>query len=104
MPGKYFQPPDAAQAHRVPPGQLLAKGFPVLTYGETPQISQESWQCPIWGLASEVAFRWSDVMVMPQRDFTADFHCVTTWSKLDVVWRGVRGLSPSGRPLDQGTV
>jgi DMSO/TMAO reductase YedYZ molybdopterin-dependent catalytic subunit len=29
---------------------------------------------------------------MPQSEFTADFHCVTTWSKLDVKWRGVRVL------------
>jgi DMSO/TMAO reductase YedYZ molybdopterin-dependent catalytic subunit len=29
-------------------------------------------------------------MAMPQTEFTADFHCVTTWSKLDVTWTGVR--------------
>ncbi len=29
-------------------------------------------------------------MDMPQSEFTADFHCVTTWSKLDVTWRGVK--------------
>jgi DMSO/TMAO reductase YedYZ molybdopterin-dependent catalytic subunit len=29
-------------------------------------------------------------MALPQSEFTADFHCVTTWSKLDVTWRGVR--------------
>jgi DMSO/TMAO reductase YedYZ molybdopterin-dependent catalytic subunit len=29
-------------------------------------------------------------MDLPQHDFTADFHCVTRWSKLDVQWRGVK--------------
>lgn len=29
-------------------------------------------------------------MAMPQSEFTADFHCVTTWSKLDVQWTGVK--------------
>lgn len=26
---------------------------------------------------------------MPQADVTADFHCVTRWSQLDNVWRGI---------------
>jgi len=28
-------------------------------------------------------------MALPQQNFTADFHCVTTWSKLDVKWTGI---------------
>ena len=33
---------------------------------------------------------WSDFMALPQQDFTADFHCVTRWSKRDVKWTGVK--------------
>lgn len=90
MPGKFFQKPDPSLGDRVPPGQHLAKGFPVLTYGSTPQINREDWEFKIWGLASPQTLRWNDIMAMPQSEFTADFHCVTTWSKLDVKWRGVR--------------
>lgn len=90
MPGKFFQKPEPAQSDRVPPGQYLAKGFPVLTYGETPQISTDEWQFKVWGLVEDKTFTWSDFMNLPQHDFTADFHCVTRWSKLDVKWTGVK--------------
>ena len=30
------------------------------------------------------------VMALPQVDDVSDFHCVTTWSRLDNHWRGVR--------------
>lgn len=90
MVGKFFQKPDASLRDRVPPGQHLAKGFPVLTYGPTPTVSTSDWQLKVWGLAKPVTFSWEDLMAMPQSEFTADFHCVTTWSKLDVQWRGVK--------------
>lgn len=88
--GRFFHQPGPDLSDRVPPGQHLASGFPVLTYGETPQISPDVWQLKIWGLAQATEFTWADVMAMPQSDFTADFHCVTTWSKLDVKWTGIR--------------
>jgi DMSO/TMAO reductase YedYZ molybdopterin-dependent catalytic subunit len=88
--GKFFEKPGPELADRVPPGQHLAKGFPVLTYGETPHISRSDWSLTISGLAETKTFTWDDLMALPQTDFTADFHCVTTWSKLDVKWRGVR--------------
>ena len=90
MLGKFFQKPDPELQQRVPPGQHLAKGFPVLTYGETPIVTVNDWQLRVWGLATPVTFSWADLMAMPQSSFTADFHCVTTWSKLDVQWTGVK--------------
>lgn len=90
MLGKFFQKPDSELQDRVPPGQHLAKGFPVLTYGQTPIVRPESWEFKVWGLVTPKTFTWEDFMAMPQHEFTADFHCVTTWSKLDVKWRGVK--------------
>lgn len=90
MLGKFFKKPEAEHKDRVPPGQRLATGFPVLTYGPTPQIDRATWQFRVWGLAQEKTFSWDDFMAMPQSEFTADFHCVTTWSKLDVQWVGVK--------------
>lgn len=89
---KFFHKPGPEMSDRVPPGQHLAKGFPVLTYGDTPAIDTANWQLKVWGLAKEITFNWSDLMAMPQSTFTADFHCVTTWSKLDVQWVGVKVL------------
>jgi DMSO/TMAO reductase YedYZ molybdopterin-dependent catalytic subunit len=88
--GKFFQKPTPELASRVPPGQYLAKGFPVLTYGDIPQISTADWCLNVAGLAQEQVFSWQDMLTLPQTEFTADFHCVTTWSKLDVKWRGIR--------------
>ncbi len=90
MAGKFFHKPDPELADRVPPGQKLAKGFPVLTYGETPEIGMADWRLTISGLAQPKTFTWDDLMALPQSDFTADFHCVTTWTKLDVQWTGVK--------------
>jgi DMSO/TMAO reductase YedYZ molybdopterin-dependent catalytic subunit len=90
MLGKFFQKPGAELSDRVPPGQRLTKGFPVLTYGDTPQVDRDAWQFRVWGLAAQKTFRWADFMAMPQSSFTTDFHCVTTWSKLDVQWIGIK--------------
>ena len=90
MAGKFFQKPGPEAGDRVPPGQYLAKGFPILTYGATPQIDLQTWELRVWGLAKARTFRWEDMMSLPQHEFTADFHCVTRWSKLDVRWRGIR--------------
>jgi DMSO/TMAO reductase YedYZ molybdopterin-dependent catalytic subunit len=92
MLGKFFKKPDPELGDRVPPGQRLTNGFPVLTYGDTPIVDKATWQFRVWGLATEKTFTWDDFMAMPQSDFTADFHCVTTWSKLDVQWTGVKVL------------
>ncbi|MEL6381085.1 MAG: sulfite oxidase-like oxidoreductase [Cyanobacteria bacterium J06626_18] len=86
---KYFEKPSSDLADRIPPGQHLASGFPVLTYGETPQVTQEAWQLRVSGLAEAKTFSWADMMALPKQEFTADFHCVTRWSKLDVKWRGI---------------
>lgn len=90
MLGKFFQKPPKEESNRVPPGQYLTKGFPVLTYGATPQISTEQWEFRVWGLVKPKSFTLSDFMALPQHEFTADFHCVTRWSKLDVKWTGIK--------------
>jgi len=90
MAGRFFHKPGVEHRDRVPPGQHLARGFPVLTYGKTPQVSTEEWQFKVWGLATEAYFSWTDFMAMPQSCFSCDFHCVTRWSKLDVAWTGVK--------------
>ncbi|MCF4967664.1 sulfite oxidase-like oxidoreductase [Nostoc sp. CMAA1605] len=90
MLGKFFQKSNPENSDRVPPGQHLATGFPVLTYGQAPNINIEEWEFRVWGLAKPVVLSLSDFMNLPQHEFTADFHCVTRWSKLDVKWTGIK--------------
>ncbi len=86
-----FKKPGPELASRVPPGQRLTTGFPVLTYGPTPQVDMANWRFRVTGLVeSEKAWTWEQFLALPQTEIQRDIHCVTTWSKLDTVWRGVR--------------
>lgn len=35
------------------------------------------------------AWTWQEFPALPIQTVTVDIHCVTRWSKLDTVWRGV---------------
>ena len=75
---------------RLPPGQRLTDGWPVLHYGSIPQIDLASWELRIFGLVEqEVTLSWEQFNALPQRDSRSDIHCVTTWSKYDNDWVGV---------------
>lgn len=76
---------------RVPPGQRLTEGFPVLHYGDVIEYGDLSrWDFKVFGLVEEpVEFSFDEFMNLPRREFVNDIHCVTTWSKLDNVWEGV---------------
>jgi len=75
---------------RLPPSQRLAKRWPVLTYGAPPEVSLEDWRLRLFGEVEQpLVLTWSDIRAMPQTEVHADMHCVTRWSKLDNVWRGV---------------
>lgn len=75
---------------RRPPGQYLTRGFPVLTYGDIPEVDLTEWRLCFHGLVDEDrSFTWKEFLALPQTRVKADFHCVTTWSKLDNIWEGV---------------
>ncbi len=77
-------------AGRVPPGQKVVDGWPVLSYGSVPEIDLKTWQFRIWGeVEEEVTFTWEEFIALPKVALTSDVHCVTQWSKLDNVWEGV---------------
>jgi len=76
---------------RVPPGQRVTDGWPVLTYGGAPRIDLKDWRFAIAGLVEkEISLTWEELNALPQVDLHNDIHCVTGWSKLDNDWRGVR--------------
>jgi DMSO/TMAO reductase YedYZ molybdopterin-dependent catalytic subunit len=77
-------------AERVPPGQHLVDNFPVLSYGPTPRFNPKKWDFRVFGMVEdELRFSYEEFRALPLSRQRADFHCVTTWSKLDNVWEGV---------------
>ena len=76
---------------RLPPGQKLTDGWPVLHYGGIPAIDLATWKFSVVGLVEEEAsFTWDEFMALPQTTLRSDIHCVTHWSKFDNDWTGVK--------------
>jgi DMSO/TMAO reductase YedYZ molybdopterin-dependent catalytic subunit len=79
-----------APAGRVPPGQYLTDGFPVLSAGPTPRVDLAVWRLEVEGaVARPRAWTWQEFIALPAEDVSVDIHCVTKWSKLDTSWRGM---------------
>ncbi|PSL30901.1 molybdopterin-dependent oxidoreductase [Chitinophaga ginsengisoli] len=77
----------------VPIGQIITHKWPVLDLGIEPEIPLDEWRLVIDGAVEHpVELTWEDFMALPQTEDISDFHCVTTWSKLDMHWKGVRLL------------
>lgn len=75
---------------RLPPGQHLTDGWPVLDLGSQPDVQLDRWQLGISGLVeTPVTLDWAAFMALPQSEVRSDIHCVTTWSRYDNDWRGV---------------
>jgi DMSO/TMAO reductase YedYZ molybdopterin-dependent catalytic subunit len=75
---------------RLPPGQHLTRGFPVLDLGVRPPIDLERWRLNVTGeVETPLALSWPEFRALPRVRQVSDFHCVTTWSKYDVRWDGV---------------
>ena len=82
--------PQVRSHDRLPPGQHLTRGFPVLDLGIQPEISTADWRLQISGLVENpVTLTWEELHKLPQFEDVSDFHCVTTWSKYDCQWSGV---------------
>jgi DMSO/TMAO reductase YedYZ molybdopterin-dependent catalytic subunit len=75
---------------RLPPGQYLENGFPVLQTGPTESVSTASWLFAITTEAGQShTWTWKQFLGLPAEEVTTDIHCVTQWSKLETRWRGV---------------
>src|SRR3954454_16372872 len=77
-------------ASRIPPGQYLERGFPVLTAGPTPRVEAAGWSFRIDGMVGNPR-EWSnsEFRQLPQETVPCDIHCVTKWSKLGTEFSGV---------------
>ncbi|MEX1164088.1 MAG: molybdopterin-dependent oxidoreductase [Nitriliruptor sp.] len=78
---------------RVPPGQHLTPGWPVLHVGAAPvDPSPDRWRLTVTGRVQQRhVLTLADLRAeLPIVRSTSDLHCVTTWSRLDNLWEGVR--------------
>jgi DMSO/TMAO reductase YedYZ molybdopterin-dependent catalytic subunit len=75
----------------LPPGQRIVETWPVLDLGVTPELDEFSWNLTVSGLVKKVkTFDWEAFLKLPQTKDVSDFHCVTTWSRLNNKWKGVK--------------
>lgn len=95
---------DAGRA-RVPPGQVVTKGFPILHAGSVPyELTLENWTLKIYGaVEAPYTLDYPALIALPSKEEKVDIHCVTSWSKLDMVWKGVpfRTLVERARPTPE---
>ncbi|MFO1449997.1 MAG: sulfite oxidase-like oxidoreductase [Opitutaceae bacterium] len=85
-----FRPRSEPAEGRLPPGQRLTDGFPVLDLGIQPDIPLSEWRLRLEGLVDHPTdLSWEKLGALPQVLDVSDFHCVTTWSKYDCQWGGV---------------
>lgn len=81
-------PPEIEK--RLPPGQYLENGFPVLSAGPTPRVATTAWRFDLkHGPRPIKSWSWDEFAKLPHTGVTRDIHCVTKWSKFDTMWEGV---------------
>jgi DMSO/TMAO reductase YedYZ molybdopterin-dependent catalytic subunit len=76
---------------KLPIGQHAVHNWPVLDLGDQPHVPLDRWTLEIAGLVhNPFTLTFDQFLALPQVDDVSDFHCVTTWSRGDNRWRGVR--------------
>jgi DMSO/TMAO reductase YedYZ molybdopterin-dependent catalytic subunit len=84
-------PPNRHGMPQVPPGQYVTTKWPVLDLGSKPRVPTHKWVLEVDGEVEEpLRIGWEGLLALPQVTEASDFHCVTTWSRLDMRWTGVR--------------
>lgn len=76
---------------RLPPGQYdTGSSWPTLTAEATPVVDVDSWTMTVDGLVGRPhTWSWREIHALPESTYVGDIHCVTTWSKFDMTFRGV---------------
>jgi len=93
-----------AGAERLPPGQKLTAGWPVLDLGIHPMINEKRFELTLDGaVAHPLKLDWAGFSALPHEASVSDMHCVTAWSNYDNQWQGVsaRILIEQVQPKDE---
>lgn len=93
---------DQEATLKLPPGQVASRRLTVMTFGATPQVEKEHFRLQVVGaVANPLELTWEALLELGSLELSADFHCVTRWSKLDVSWAGIptRALVAAVAPL-----
>ncbi len=82
---------DDKGTDRLPPGQKETKIFPILDLGVRPSKERYAqWTLEIRGSVEKpVTLALGEVKKLAGEHITADFHCVTRWSRFDLHWTGI---------------
>ena len=76
---------------KLPTGQRQVPNWPILDLGDSPEVSLQDWRLEVGGhCENPLTLTWQQFLDLPQVDDVSDFHCVTTWSRMDNHWQGVR--------------
>ena len=76
---------------KLPIGQRQVPNWPVLDLGDSPVVSLDTWRLEVGGRCENpFSVSWQEFLELPQAEDVSDFHCVTTWSRMDNHWKGVR--------------
>jgi DMSO/TMAO reductase YedYZ molybdopterin-dependent catalytic subunit len=76
---------------KLPAGQTRTEKWPVLDLGILPEITRETFRLTVDGAVEHpLKLDFAGLLELEQIEDTSDFHCVTTWSRMDLVWKGVR--------------
>jgi len=80
-----------ARDPRLPPGQYDAGDqWPVLNAEVTPHLDTATWTFRVEGLVERpTTWTWDELHALAPSTYSGAIHCVTTWSKFDMTFRGV---------------
>lgn len=75
----------------LPPGQILTKSWPVLHAGGVPtDLTSSTWTLTLHGeVEAPTTLSYAALLDLAQTEQTCDIHCVTSWSKVGMRWKGV---------------
>ena len=90
------RPEERPEERRLPPGQYVPRGWPVLHYGPVPKFRPDDWDFRVFGATAsggQHVWKWADFEALPRVKAVADFHCVTKFTVPDNEWEGVSGAT-----------
>ena len=77
----------------IPPGQHAVESWPILDLGHQPRMGAPEWRLEVCGEVERPSIlTWEDLMALPQVEVAADFHCVTSWTRLELWWKGAKWI------------